>query len=269
MQSEYILFNNYKLVVNILSTIENKIHIDRIISFACGRIFDNEHTWRLLENILLAALCNNGEKNLLQEYTANRMINCIRANIVSAIDGESSFADTFQNQLLHNFRLLETFFCIKGDILLEHEETIIQLLTSVYTLQFDRHFKHTDLLTNTLLELFNTLGTVFMSSKPHIFFNLSEGVNSYQFPLLLLPEDISARWHLPSQSEIRFVRRLLQSFIYPQIKFLQQYAASKSNEHENQQFSPAQLEKSVALLMSIEGLESPFFKMSPLVDDIM
>lgn len=199
----------------------------------------------------------------LKKYAANRMLAKIEANIISAIDGEGLFADTFQNQLLHNIRLLQIFFSIEGEILLEHEETIVQLLTSVYSLQFDSHFKHAYLLTHILWSLFLTLGTVYLFDQPYRSVKSSKEVNS-QLLLLVSPDELSARWHFPSEKEINFVRRLLQTFIIPQMQLLQKFANSSD---EDQEFSSAQLEKSVAILKSIEGLKSQFYKMSHVVDD--
>lgn len=220
--------------------------------------------------MLLASFSVDTSEEAQQEEAVHRLLDAIRANILSAIDGETIFAETFTGQLLHNFRLLQTFASLEGRLLLPHQETIIQLLTSVYGLQFDVHFKHTDLLASTLWTLFNSLGTVYLINRSYSSGDsFSEGVNCH-LPLLL-PEEIPARWHLPSEGEVAFVRRLLSTFVYPQMKLLQQFATVSSSLDElstgQVKLSPAQLEKSVALLMSIEGLKSPFYRMAPLVED--
>lgn len=178
---------------------------------------------RLLSEMLYAVMSANRHETV-QLYAISQILLTLKTNILSAIDNEAALADTCQSQLMHNLRLLQTFFNLPdGRLLLRHETEITDLLTAVYDLQFDYHFKWSNVVFSLpLYFLFFTLSGFYLVNQPYNF-TMTNTSSTNEFLHQVLPEDLPARWHTPSEEEINFVRRLLKTFIGPQIQFLQNF----------------------------------------------
>lgn len=200
-------------------------------------------------------MCSNRHETV-QLYAISQILLTLKTNILSAIDNEAAFADTCQSQLMHNLRLLQAFFNLPdGRLLLRHETEIIDLLTVVYDLQFDYHFKWSNVVFSFPLDfLLFSLSGFYLVNQPYNF-TMTSTFSTNELLHQVLPEDLPARWHTPSEKEIHFVRRLLNTFIGPQIQFLQNFAATNSslNNVKEPTFF-AQLEKAIMMLVSLESL---------------
>ncbi len=223
---------------------------------------------RLLSEMLYVVMGANRHETV-QLYAISKILLTLKTNIFSAIDNEAAFADTCQSQLMHNLRLLQTFFNLPdGRLLLRHETEIIDLLTTVYDLQFDYHFKWSNVVFSFPLDLlFFSLNCFYLVKQPYNFTMASfSGTNELLHQVL--PEDLPVRWHTPSEEEINFVRRLLKTFISPQIQFLQNFVASSSLNSAKEPTFFAQLEKAIMFLVSLDSLvKLKNYKYPPLVTD--